>query len=535
MKTTLQFLLFLFGCSSFAQITLEHTYENNILTRIHLEVSGEKYYYLDKTTNEIIIYNSNHTFWKAIPLQIATNTIFTSINFISENQINLDSNIEIGYTNQYSNPSTASVQSESKIINENGDELFNSINTNAIIISQLDNLSNKLIVVNNDNIQSSKVYSLPDFAFETNYNEGLVYRIKLEESGEKYYVFDSANKRVIFYKSNHTIWKIIYTPFPYGIFGGVYLVSEKTINSDSLLELGYTYNNFPNSLLQFEGKIVNENNDVLLTVADAYTFSLNNIEGFENKLFATTASGTGFLNYTTKVFQLPSLTLENSYTTTVARAVFESYGEKYYTVIPINNQVIIYNANHTIWKSINLPMPSDFISSSVIHLSETKINPDSLIELAYCYYKTETPYNIFESRVINENGIVLLTVPNADSLFSFSQIPSLENKFIAITGIGFLNRSTEIYNLDGNLNQINFESTKINIFPNPTKSFLNINATYSPVIEVTIYNMNGALVKRETSQNITKIDVEKLPTGIYVLNLTDFNNQKSIQKITILH
>jgi len=115
--------------------------------------------------------------------------------FYFRNQINLDSNIEIGYTNQYSNPNPNSVQSESKIINENGSELFNSINTYGIKISQIGGLSNKLIVLNKDSTQSSKVYSLPDFNYETTYNEGPVYRIKLEESGEKYYVFDKGNKK----------------------------------------------------------------------------------------------------------------------------------------------------------------------------------------------------------------------------------------------------------------------------------------------------------------------------------------------------
>ena len=86
MKTTLQLLLLFFTSVSFSQITLKHTYENNIVTRINLEVSGEKYYYFNETTDEIIIYNSNHTFWRTIPLEIATNTIATTINFISENQ-----------------------------------------------------------------------------------------------------------------------------------------------------------------------------------------------------------------------------------------------------------------------------------------------------------------------------------------------------------------------------------------------------------------------------------------------------------------
>ncbi len=47
--------------------------------------------------------------------------------------------------------------------------------------------------------------------------------------------------------------------------------------------------------------------------------------------------------------------------------------------------------------------------------------------------------------------------------------------------------------------------------------------------------MLGALVKKEMAQNSTKIDVEELPIGIYIVNLTDSNNQKSTHKITISH
>jgi hypothetical protein len=47
--------------------------------------------------------------------------------------------------------------------------------------------------------------------------------------------------------------------------------------------------------------------------------------------------------------------------------------------------------------------------------------------------------------------------------------------------------------------------------------------------------MNGVLLKKEIAKNITKIDVDKLPAGIYIVNLTDFNNQKSTHKITVSH
>ena len=65
--------------------------------------------------------------------------------------------------------------------------------------------------------------------------------------------------------------------------------------------------------------------------------------------------------------------------------------------------------------------------------------------------------------------------------------------------------------------------------------FININSISTPIIEATIYNINGIVVKKEIAPNITKIDVDELPMGIYIVNLTDFNNQKSTHKITIVH
>jgi hypothetical protein len=45
----------------------------------------------------------------------------------------------------------------------------------------------------------------------------------------------------------------------------------------------------------------------------------------------------------------------------------------------------------------------------------------------------------------------------------------------------------------------------------------------------------GAKVKDVKAQNLTKINVENLPSGMYLLTLLDINNQKSVHKITISH
>jgi len=117
----------------------------------------------------------------------------------------------------------------------------------------------------------------------------------------------------------------------------------------------------------------------------------------------------------------------------------------------------------------------------------------------------------------------------------FSTISGSQNKLIGANFNHSYGNTGFVFSL-GNLSISDFtKNPRVVIAPNPAKSFIYLNSLSSPIIEATIYNMNGILVKKETAQNITKIDVDKLPTGIYIVNLTDFNNQKSTHKITILH
>jgi hypothetical protein len=86
----------------------------------------------------------------------------------------------------------------------------------------------------------------------------------------------------------------------------------------------------------------------------------------------------------------------------------------------------------------------------------------------------------------------------------------------------------------GSLGNNFFTKTNIILNPIPTSSFLNISSP-SAVVEATLYDLIGAKIKKIMDQDITKINVENLPSGIYLLNLMDNNNQKSTHKIIISH
>lgn len=536
MKIRLQLLLFFFTCSTFAQITLEHTYDDNAVTRVKLEYSGEKYYVVKRATNELIFYNADHTLWKTIVLPASTPNIFvpTKVFHVSEAKINPDANLEIIFG--YYNATTTSY--ESKIISESGTVLLTLPNTNRVYLNELSGLSDKLITEDATG-NGTKVYSVPELTLENTYTNGKVNRIKLENSGEKYYLLDKVNNNAKVYNANHSLWKTVSLPKPINaIYTNIDVISETQLNPDALLEIGYSYSETVSNSTQYESKIVNENNLVLVTIPNSKHLSISSIEGLQDKLIADILMNSGTWSFGTSIYDLPSLTLENAYQSKVARVKLENSGEKYYTNSSfLNNQAIIYNSNYTLWKTINLPLPVESVYQVdvVSNLSESKINPDALIELSYTYVLKGLLEPYHYSRVINENGTILLQADGVLGLY-LNEIQGLQNKLI---GYNYdFNNDTyigKVYSI-GNLGTLDYnKNDKVFISPNPAKSFLNINTTNATIIEVTIYNMNGALVKKETSQNITKIDIDKLPTGIYIVNLTDFNNQKSTHKITILH
>ncbi|WP_310379316.1 T9SS type A sorting domain-containing protein [Flavobacterium sp.] len=536
MKSALYLLLF-FTSFTFAQITLEHTYDDNAVTRVKLEYSGEKYYLLKKATNELIFYNADHTLWKTIALPASTPNTFvpTKVFHVSESKINPDTNLEIIFG--YFNASTTSY--ESKIISESGTVLLTLLNSIRVYMSEISGLPDKLITENATGSSISIVYSVPELTLENTYTDGKVSRIKLENSAEKYYLLDKVNNNAKIYNSNHSLWKTVSLPKPINaIYTNIDVISETQLNPDAVLEIGYSYSETVSSNSQYESKIVNENNVVLLTVPNSKHLSISSIEGLQNKLIAHIQINSGIESFGTSIFDLPSLTLENAYSNKVTRVKLENSGEKYYTSSPLlDSQAKIYNGNHTLWKALNLPLPTESVYQIdvVSNLSESKINPDALIELSYTYVVRGLLEPYHYSRVINENGTILLQADGVLGMY-LNEIQGLNDKLIGYT-YDFNNNSYvgKVYSF-GTLKTLNYyKNDKVFISPNPAKSFLNINSIFTSIIEATIYNMNGALVKKEISQNITKIDIDKLPTGIYIVNLTDFNNQKSTHKITILH
>jgi hypothetical protein len=151
MKKIFLIILIAYGINTKAQFILEHTYDSTGWFRnstlqpgvihfgtysfylVHLEIDGDKYVKIDRSSQTIDFYDLNHVFWKSINYSVVPTNISTdpnndkancSILYISQNLFNTDSKIEFMYTfSKYFSIDT-SWKAVTQIVNEDGSILF---------------------------------------------------------------------------------------------------------------------------------------------------------------------------------------------------------------------------------------------------------------------------------------------------------------------------------------------------------------------------------------------------------------------------
>ena len=88
----------------------------------------------------------------------------------------------------------------------------------------------------------------------------------------------------------------------------------------------------------------------------------------------------------------------------------------------------------------------------------------------------------------------------------------------------FIGELTEYENCT--LSNIDFQSSLIKIYPNPTSDILNIEGL--EVEKVDIYDAKGSLVQKTLNNN--QVDISNLSSGNYILIINDQHKENIIKK-----
>lgn len=525
MKHILLIVSLLVGSIVSAQIEWEHTYFYTTVTRIVLENSGEKYYSVNRPLGRIEFFNADHSFWKNVPISVPAQTYSIVVRHISETTINADSNIEISYT-----AFSSAAEPQSSIVNDLGTVLLSEDNCSALTVDIKDGLASKVISANGG------VYAVPALSLEHTFSIGDAKRVKLENSGEKYYLLDKPNSVVNFYNSDYSFWKSVPASIPQtASYAWVNFVSDHQVNEDDFIELAYSY--FSNAVAV--SKVVNENGDTLFTAADTNGIQVSVIDGLTNKLMVYKAdNGTSPTTYTTEIRNIDDFSLEHTYQGQMTRAKLENSGEKYYIVNNNHNtnSVIIYNSDHTPWKTFDIALQNPDETIIGVWPSETKIDPDSQVELFYTISSNTLDGGHYSSYIVKEDGEELLSVPGAYALY-LSEFPGVTSKIIANTQDGdfpMLQYASIIYTFEGVFALQDFDKTAVKMVPNPANDAVRLTSE-TLIVKVEVFDARGVAVSQFSAAAIEKINVGNLANGLYLFRLTDANGNASVKKIAVMH
>lgn len=115
--------------------------------------------------------------------------------------------------------------------------------------------------------------------------------VKLETFGYKYYLMDVPNSQVRIYNMDHSVFKTINCSVPIGYYlTDIKYVSDNLFNSDSQIELAYTYYKYVTTSTSYYyiygAKVINESGTVLQPIDGAQYLYVNKTGDTEYKLFA---------------------------------------------------------------------------------------------------------------------------------------------------------------------------------------------------------------------------------------------------------
>ncbi|MFT4598652.1 MAG: hypothetical protein ACJAR8_001283 [Bacteroidia bacterium] len=235
------------------------------------------------------------------------------------------------------------------------------------------------------------------------------------------------------------------------------------------------------------------------------------------------------------------ITLEHTYTVAESQTQLgiinlSSSGYKYILAgTNANSQVKLYNLDHSLWKTINVPALSGFTLQFAGNISEGLFDVNKEIEYVAQYYNLSTNPVQWHFKVLNENGKVIKDLPNR----AYQRvIATASNTFkLIVTDVNFIR---EVYSLPGKYNTLRVPDTDEvgtlgNSFPNPATERIiipyNLDNSISTGL-INIYDNTGRLVKSLTidnSFNNIELDLSTYSSGLYYYNIT-IDGTKSISK-----
>lgn len=168
-------------------------------------------------------------------------------------------------------------------------------------------------------------------------------------------------------------------------------------------------------------------------------------------------------------------------------------------------------------------LPSDLFLSSVATLSDLQIDGTTILNFSPSTFdytfdvgnSTMTPSVSFTtvSDLATSNLVTPSAVPNTSAMVEVTAQDGFTNNIYTVNFVG----SVSVEN--------DFEKYGIKIYPNPAANELFIDTKFNDLKSIEIFNTIGVRFFQNNLENISKIDTQTFPTGIYFIFIKKENGQ----------
>ncbi len=224
------------------------------------------------------------------------------------------------------------------------------------------------------------------------------------------------------------------------------------------------------------------------------------------------------------------ISLENTYNYSGTYTRLALSGNKFFIMDVANNQVRLYNTDHSLWKTISLSVPANHYLYDVRYVSENLFSTDNSLALAYTYYVYDevNEYYTYTTKIIKENGNELLSMPGCAYVIVIEN-SDLGTKMLAYNfdySVFPYSISTQVYNLPGSLVQLSEtvfgKQTGITkAYPNPTTNVTTILYALpenSENNQLLLFDSQGKLLRSmalDSRKNEIQLATAGFPSGSY--------------------
>jgi hypothetical protein len=242
------------------------------------------------------------------------------------------------------------------------------------------------------------------------------------------------------------------------------------------------------------------------------------------------------------------ITLEQTYDHSGTFISLSVSGEKFYVMDVGASQCRIYNTDHTLWKTINLSVPTDHYLYDIRYVSENLFTDDNSLCLFYIYYNFNEvgQYYTYTAKIVQENGTELLTIPgcNYNYVYNMADGTTKMTTYSYDYSVYPYPIQTRVYELPGHL--ISFSAEEMtptlnvrNAFPNPSHHYVTIPFDMPASEkngEIVISDASGKLIRAVPVTNEpTEITIEttQFPRGTYFYHLQTRNHRSQARKLIL--